>query len=176
MIGRRVEHNRCAIGARNAETSAVGKHTSAARPRRFLVALLGSLCLWSYSGITCYAASPASKPSTPEEVVRAYTDAANRHDLEGFLALYAVDIRKYRFPGELTSQGIDHNRTVYQKSFAAAPDLKIQIVELTTLGDKVMVHDRVTGRADGKSADEFTIYQVQDGRITNIVYVEQQVH
>ncbi len=175
MTGRRVEHSRYAIGARNAKTSTVGKHARAARPRRFLVARLGALCLWSYCGIASYAASPASKSSTPEEVVRAYTDAANRHDLEAFLALYAADIRKFRFPGELTSQGIDHNRTVYQKAFAAAPDLKIEIVELTTLGDKVMVHDRVTGRPDGKSADEFTIYQVQDGRITNIVYVEQQV-
>src|SRR3954468_16229909 len=116
MTGRRVD-SRYAIDARNVKTSAVGKHAGAARPRRFLVALLGALCLWSDCAITSYAASPASHPSTPEEVVRAYTDAANRHDLEAFLALYAADIRKYRFPGELTSQGIDHNRTVYQKSF-----------------------------------------------------------
>ena len=42
------------------------------------------------------------------------------------------------------------------------------------LGDKVMVHDRVTGRPDGKTADELTVYEVRDGKITNIVYVEQQ--
>jgi hypothetical protein len=112
---------------------------------------------------------------TPEEVVRAYTDAANRHDLEGFLALYSPTIRKFRFPGQMTSEGIEHNRQVYAKAFAAAPNLKIEIVELIALADKVMVHDRVTGRPDGKTADELTIYQVQDGRITNIVYVEQRV-
>lgn len=43
------------------------------------------------------------------------------------------------------------------------------------MADKVVVHDRVTGRPDGKTADEITVYQVQDGRITNIVYVEQNV-
>src|SRR5689334_17072729 len=118
-------------------------------------------------------AAPAPSPRTPEEVVRAYTDAANRHDLEAFLALYADDVRKFRFAGEMTSQGIAHNRETYKKAFAAAPNLKIDIVEMIVLGDKVMVHDRVTGRPDGKTADELTVYQVNDGRITNIVYVEQ---
>ena len=118
-------------------------------------------------------AQPAPSTRTAEEVVRAYTDAANRHDLEAFLALYADDVRKFRFAGEMTSQGIAHNRETYKKAFAAAPNLKIDIVEMIVLGDKVMVHDRVTGRPDGKTADELTVYQVNDGRITNIVYVEQ---
>lgn len=121
------------------------------------------------------AQSARAAEQTPEEVVRAYTAAANRHDLEAFLALYAPTIRKFRFPGQLTSEGIEHNRRVYAKAFAAAPDLKIEIVELIALADKVIVHDRVTGRPDGKTAEELTVYQVQDGRITNIVYVEQQV-
>jgi hypothetical protein len=120
-------------------------------------------------------AEPAPRVLTPEEVVRAYTDAANRHDLDAFLALYADDVRKFRFAGELTSQGITHNRETYTKSFAAAPNLKIDIVEMIVLGDKVMVHDRVTGRPDGKTADELTVYQVRDGRIINIVYVERLV-
>jgi uncharacterized protein (TIGR02246 family) len=113
---------------------------------------------------------------SPEAVVRAYTDAANRHDLEAFLALYAPDIRKFRFPGELASSGIEHNRQVYTKSFAQKSKIKVEIVELITLNDKVIVHDRVTGRPDGKTADEVTIYQVENGKITNIVYVEQQLH
>lgn len=118
---------------------------------------------------------PAPTVLTAEEVVRAYTDAANRHDLDAFLALYDDDVRKFRFPGELASQGIAHNRETYTKSFAAAPNLKIDIVEMIVLGDKVMVHDRVTGRPDGKTSDELTVYQVTDGRITNIVYVERQL-
>lgn len=119
-------------------------------------------------------AQTATRTLTPEEVVRAYTDAANRHDLDAFLALYADDVRKFRFAGEMTSQGVAHNREVYAKSFAAAPNLKIDIVEMIVLGDKVMVHDRVTGRPDGRTAEELTVYQVRDGKITNIVYVEQQ--
>lgn len=138
--------------------------------KRMLVIGVLPFCVYSTIG---RAADPAK--ASPEEVVRAYTEAANRHDLEAFLALYAPGIRKFRFPGELASEGIEHNRAVYSKSFPAAPNLKIEILELFAVGDKVVVHDRVTGRPDGKTANEIAVYQVQDGKITNIVYVEQKV-
>jgi hypothetical protein len=118
-------------------------------------------------------AAPAQTPIDPEAVVRAYTDAANRGDLDAFLNLYDPKIRKYRFPGELTSEGIEHNRAAYEKSFAANPKLHVEILKLIKLGDKVMVHDRVTGLASGKTSDELTVYQVANGRITNMVYVER---
>jgi len=129
----------------------------------------------------CIVAAMASQTASaadlsPEAIVRAYTDAANRHDLEAFLALYAPDIRKFRFPGELASSGLEHNRQVYTKSFAEKSAIKVEIVQLMTVGDKVVAHDRVTGRPDGKVADEITVYQVQNGKFTNIVYVEQQLH
>jgi hypothetical protein len=108
-----------------------------------------------------------------EAVVRAYTDAANHGDLDRFLSLYDPNIRKYRFPGQLTSEGIEHNRQSYAKSFAANPRLHVEIVKLVRLGDKVMVHDRVTGLASGQTSDELTVYQVTQGRITNILYVER---
>jgi hypothetical protein len=139
--------------------------------RRSIIGLLFlQVCML---GMGAQSAMPAEQ--TAEEVVRAYTDAANRHDLEAFLALYAPTVRKFRFPGQMTSEGMEHNRRVYAKAFAAAPDLKIEIVKLIALADKVMVHDRVTGRPDGKTAEEMTVYQVEGGRITNIVYVEQRV-
>ncbi len=103
------------------------------------------------------------------------TQAANDGDLEKFLAQYAPGIPKYRFPGELASEGIEHNREVYTRAFATYPDLEVEILELMTLEDIVVVHDRVTGRADGKTADEVTVYEVKDGLITNIVYVKQSV-
>ncbi len=126
--------------------------------------------------IAAPALAQPSSPPTPEAVVRAYTEAANRHDLEAFLALYAPDIRKYRFPGELASEGIDHARAVYTKSFAEKSDIKVELVEMIVLGDKVVAHDRVIGRPDGKVADELTIYQVKYGRISNINYVDQVLH
>jgi hypothetical protein len=120
-------------------------------------------------------ASEGSRTRTPEEVVRAYTQAANEGDLEAFLAQYAPGIRKYRFPGELASEGIEHNRKVYTKAFASYPDLKVEIRQLIVQDEIVVAHDRVTGRPDGKTSDEITVYEVKDGLITNIVYVKQSV-
>ncbi len=124
---------------------------------------------------TCVATSVHAQPAdrSPEAIVRAYTEAANRHDLDGFLALYAPEIRKYRFPAELRGEGVQRYRDAYEKSFAANPALKVEIVNLIVLGDKVVAHDRVTGLADGRTAEEVTVYEVQDGKIVNMVAVER---
>lgn len=127
------------------------------------------------AALACLAASAHAEQAdlSPEAVVRAYADAANRHDLEGFLALYAPDIRKYRFPGEFRGEGIQRYRDAYAKSFAANPNLKVEILDLLVIGDKVVSHDRVTGLADGRTAEEVAIYQVREGKIVNIVAVER---
>jgi hypothetical protein len=135
----------------------------------FLRATLFSALLVPMSPSTALAQTTQS----PEAVVRAYTQAANDGDLDAFLSLYDPKIRKFRFPGQLTSEGIEHNRKSYARSFAANPDLHVEIVSLLSLGDKVMVHDRVTGLASGQTSDELTVYQVANGRITNILYVER---
>jgi hypothetical protein len=118
-------------------------------------------------------AAPQAAAGSAEEVVRAYADAASRNDLEAFLALYDPDIRKFRFPGELSSRGLEHNRRAYAQSFPRHPQLRVDIVQLIALGNKVMVHDRVSGLPDGAVVDELTVYEVDDGRIVNIMYVER---
>lgn len=133
-------------------------------------------CLVLVAAAAVSSASDAPSPRSPEQVVRAYTRAANAGDLEAFLALYAPTIRKYRFPGELASEGLAHNREVYTRAFASYPDLEVEIVELIALGEMVVVHDRVTGRADGRTAEEITVYEVEDGLITRIEYVKQAIH
>lgn len=112
---------------------------------------------------------------TPEQVVRAYADAASRRDVDALLALYAPDVRKHRFPGTLASEGREQNREKYRRNFAENPELQVKIVSLTVLGDKVVCHDRVTGLGNGKTAEELVVYQVKDGLISDIVYVERQL-
>jgi hypothetical protein len=121
------------------------------------------------------AATAQAETLTPEQVVRAYADAATRHDVEALLALYAPDVRKYRFPGTQTSEGREYNRERYKKNFADNPDLKVKIVGLMVLEDKVVSHDIVTGLASGKTAEELVVYQISGGQISQIVYVERQL-
>ncbi len=135
--------------------------------RTLRVAAAGILSL---SAALCQAA-----PMTPQEVVRAYADAANRHDVEAVLALYAPDVHKYAFPGTLTSQGRESNREKYRKNFAENPDLRVQILDMTVLADKVVSHDLVTGLASGKTSEEIVVYQVDGEQISNILYVERRL-
>jgi hypothetical protein len=121
------------------------------------------------------AAAARAAPSSPEDVVRAYAEAANRHDVEALLALYAPDVRKYGFPGTLSSQGRESNREKYKRNFAENPDLNVKILDMTGVANKVVSHDLVSGLASGKLSEEITVYQVDGGQITNIVYVERQL-
>jgi len=122
-----------------------------------------------------WAATAHAAPSSPEDVVRAYADAANRHDVEKLLALYAPDVRKFKFPSTPTSAGRETQRDKYKRDFAENPDLTVKILGMTTVGDKVVSHDLVTGIAGGKTSEEITVYEVEEGAITNIVYVERQL-
>lgn len=117
----------------------------------------------------------AAESKTPLEVVRAYADAANRGDLEAFLMLYAPNIRKFKFPDTKVSEGLQHMRDVYTRSFAEKKGIHVEIVSALALGDKVVCHDHVTGLPHGETADELTVYQVEHGLITNIVYVDKVV-
>jgi len=126
-------------------------------------------------GLALSTAMAETATLTPEQVVRAYADAASRHDVDALLALYAPDVHKYRFPGALTSEGRENNREKYKKNFAENPELKVKILELMVLEDKVIARDLVTGLASGKTSDELTVYQVSGGQISNIVYVERQL-
>lgn len=110
---------------------------------------------------------------SPTQVVQAYVDAANRNDLEAFLALYSPSIKKYRFPATLASEGIEHMRKVYTKSFAEKTGIHVEVISMIALGDKVMCYDYVTGLPNAGEAYETVVYQVENGLITNIVYVDR---
>lgn len=126
------------------------------------------------AGLSC-TGSAGAQVATPEQVVRAYAEAASRRDVDALLALYAPDVRKYRFPGTLASEGREQNREKYRRNFAEHPGLQVRILGLTVLGDKVVSHDVVTGLSHGKTAEEIVVYQVRDGLISDVVYVERQL-
>lgn len=110
---------------------------------------------------------------SPAEVILAYVEAANQNDLESFLALYSTGIKKYRFPATLASEGIDHMRKVYTKSFAEKSGIKVEIRSMIALADKVICYDHVTGLPNGEEADEIVVYEVKNGLIESIVYVDR---
>jgi hypothetical protein len=74
----------------------------------------------------------------------------------------------------MTTSGRDEVERKYKRAFAATPrSVRVEIVGLFALGDLVVSRDRVSGFPDGHVADELALYQVRDGLIQNIWYLEQ---
>jgi ketosteroid isomerase-like protein len=144
-------------------------------------------------------AGPAAGPArqagagrkSPEQVVRDYAQACNDFDLARFVALHSPTVRKFkradesgalqpgRPPGEfvLTTSGRDEVKRKYEQLFARTPrTVRVEIVGMFALGDLVVSRDRVTGFADGHVSDEITLYQVKDGLIHAIWYLERTIH
>lgn len=103
--------------------------------------------------------------STAPEVVAASVAAYNARDLEAFLRSFDPEIETFELPsGERTAQGLAALRERYRALFAASPTLHAQILHRAALGDVVVDHELVTGRAGGDL--EFSItYEVRAGRI-----------
>lgn len=123
----------------------------------------------------------AAEPGSPEQVVRDYAATWNAGDENGFYALLDPAIHKFaRDPVtsdfKLTTAGIDDVKLKYRPLFAKPSRVTVEIVGLTTLGEIVVTRDRSTNAAENYSADEMTMYQVHDGRITRIWYLGREKH
>ena len=128
-----------------------------------LTLMLGSLAL-------------AQDDTSPEGVVREYAATWNAGDLDAFLELHSPDVRKYRRADatsefQLTTTGRDVVRQKYQPLFVKTPRVRVEIADMTSLGEIVVTRDRVSGAADGHVSHELTMYLVRDGLIHNIWYL-----
>jgi hypothetical protein len=122
----------------------------------------------------------AQGDKSPEQVVREYAATWNAGELDAFLALHSHDVRKYRRTAatsefELTTTGRDVVREKYQPLFARTPRVRVEIADMTVLGEIVVTRDRVSGASDGHVSHELTMYQVRDGLIHNIWYLGRAI-
>lgn len=125
----------------------------------------------------CAASAPARlEPSVAAtaDVIRRLVDANNRADTEAFLALFSPDAKIYRASSDAnTLTGVlsdrmsnpDSRRSVIASVFARGSPGQAQILDILTVGDLVVSHDRVT-LPDGRRVDQIKIYRVREGLIT----------
>ncbi len=94
--------------------------------------------------------------------------AYNRHDLAGFLDLYADDVAISTYPDKSLGSGREHLGSIFEPMFAEG------IVEVTVhhqiAKDSFVVnHETVT---DGSGSTEYvSIYEVEDGLIQSVGFV-----
>ncbi|GAB1594872.1 nuclear transport factor 2 family protein [Lysobacter claricitrinus] len=111
---------------------------------------------------------PGPTADDPVAVVQRQLDAYNAHDLDAFMANYAVDAKVWRMPGSAPAlDGADAIRVFYRDSRFNIPTLHADLVARTSLGNKVVDHERMSGLA-ATPTEALAVYEVVDGRIATV--------
>lgn len=134
--------------------------------------VLLSGCAPSVRSTTTAGRPPGASVSAAEQVVQVQLEAYNRRDLEGFLATYSPEIRIYLHPDRLLMSGLDQMRKEYGEAFAANPNGRAAITSRMVQGNYVIDHEHVTGQAGGREIRAVAIYEVRDGKIRNVWFID----
>lgn len=124
--------------------------------------------------ITCGCCFPAlSQPPTPEQVVQQQLDTYNRRDIEAFMALFCEDVEIFNHAdGKKIVAGAAACRQFYQELFEQSPRLHSQLLNRIVMGNKVIDHERITGRRGNDQPYELVmIYEVSGGKICRATVV-----
>ena len=116
-----------------------------------------------------------------QAVINRYNEAADRNDIETFLALFAPDARNFHYrsapetfgggPSKSITDAASRER-VFRKMFAERP-ARIQVLDGFAVGEWVVSHDRAIQK-DGAVSEGVSIYRVQNGRIVDDWYVAER--
>ena len=88
-----------------------------------------------------------TSPMTPEQVVQKQLETYNNKDIDGFMSVIDPQIEVFNFSdGTKIIQGWDACRKYYAALFDASPLLHSTILKRTCIGNKVIDHERITGR------------------------------
>jgi hypothetical protein len=106
----------------------------------------------------------------PEQIVQANLEAYNDKDIEGFMSYFTEDIQIRNYDtGEVTANGTQAVREIYDRLFRASPDLHSRILKRTVFGNKVIDHEYITGRNGSADPLELVlIYEVRGDKIHRI--------
>jgi hypothetical protein len=97
------------------------------------------------------------------DVVDQVVEALNAHDLDAFVACYAPDAIIENGYGEVIAQGSDELHARYGLMFGESPDVRVEPLSRTEVGEFVVQEERVTGR--GEPLRQVVVYLVEDDLI-----------
>ncbi|MGB3781220.1 MAG: nuclear transport factor 2 family protein, partial [Tunicatimonas sp.] len=106
-----------------------------------------------------------------EAVVQMQLEAYNARDIDAFMDTYADSIAIYEFPNTLIMKGKQDLRDTYTKLFNEVTNLRAEIKHRVVLDNRVIDHEYV--RFGGKYIDAVAIYEVAEGKITRVTFVQK---
>lgn len=108
-----------------------------------------------------------------EQIVQKQLDCYNNRDMEGYIALFSENVKFYdHATREVTIEGVDACREMYQSLFDASPNLKSTIIKRIVMGNVVIDHESIVGR---KGSDEvlelILVFEVEEGLIGKVTVI-----
>ena len=125
--------------------------------------------------LTFYFNTMFSQDITPEKVVQKNLDYYNARNIDGFMSLFADDIRFYNFnDGKITIDGLEECRKVYKELFDLSPELHSTIVQRIVFDNKIIDHEYIIGRKGSKDVVELVlIYEVKNDLIYKVTVMRK---
>jgi hypothetical protein len=106
---------------------------------------------------------------SPEDVVGRQVDAYNTHDLEAFVACYAVDVVVMSGTGQVMLEGSDALRQQYGQWFRDMPDLHAAVLGRVAHGSWVVDDERAASPSLGLEMGGLIAYRIQGDVIDRVV-------
>jgi hypothetical protein len=130
--------------------------------------LLLTLCLLSF-----FNSSFCQNKLSSEVVVQLNLDSYNKRDIDGFMRSFSDSSDVYRFGESIPlAAGRDEIRKLYEKLFNSSPNLHSKIAHRTTLGNKIIDHELITGRnGDSQVLELVVIYEVENDLIKRMTII-----
>ncbi|MCV2369943.1 nuclear transport factor 2 family protein [Roseateles oligotrophus] len=107
---------------------------------------------------------------TPTELAQDQLQAYNAKDLDAFVACYSEDVKVWRMPADAPRLvGREAFRESYRSGPFAQPQVQAEIAQRIAMGNTVIDHEIVHGRADVPQ-QVAVVYRCRDGLIAEVYF------
>ena len=147
---------------------------------KFSIHLAALLLIVSFFMVSCREnrikfSSKSTLEMNAEQIVQQQLEAYNNRDIEAFSALFSEEAEVLQFPeNRVLAKGKTQVKELYKKLFDNSPTLHSELVSLTVLGNRVIDHEKITGRAGVDVLELAVVYEIEQGKIDKCLVIRQK--
>lgn len=127
-----------------------------------------SFLILGWGAVFCQISSGTSE-ETMRKIINDKNTAYNRQDWASMKQFHSDSVKVYEFPSTLRDSTLNDLIARYPKTFEKYPKNKIEVIDITIVGNKAIIKQEVTGR--GEPFFAVNIYEFDNNKIVNIWFI-----
>ena len=120
-------------------------------------------------GVALCQNSSGTSEESMRKLINDKNTAYNRQDWASMKQFHSDNVKVYEFPSTLRDSTVDDLIARYPKTFEKYPKNKIEVIDITILGNKAIIKQEVTGR--GEPFYAVNIYEFDKNKIVKIWFI-----